>query len=53
MRIIGIIFMAVGLGILAFILYVLFVDKPSEIISPLPREQGVGIIVVTPTKTTR
>lgn len=51
MRIIGVVLMAIGFGILTFILYVVFVNRSVELISPLPQNQGVGITVVTPTKT--
>lgn len=49
MRMLGLVLMAVGFGILTFIIFLYFSNKEQRIISPIPSEE-VGIIVITPTK---
>jgi hypothetical protein len=49
MRIIGLILLSFGVAILIFIIY-LFIKENNRIISPIPENQGVKVIFVTPTK---
>ena len=47
MKKIGIVLIAFGLGVLAFVLYVLLFQNRG-IISPVPDSQGVKILYITP-----
>lgn len=49
MKNIGILLIAIGLGVLAFVLYTLFI-KDRGIISPVPDSQGVKVLYITPGK---
>ncbi len=49
MRIFGIVLLAIGVALLIFILFSFFREK-NKLISPLPEENGVKVIFVTPTK---
>lgn len=47
MKNIGILLIAIGIGVLAFILYTLFF-RNRGIISPVPESQGIKILYITP-----
>lgn len=47
MKNIGVLLIAIGLGILAFVIYMLFFQHKG-IISPVPDSQGVKILYITP-----
>ncbi len=47
MKNIGILLIAVGLGVLAFIIYTL-VFRNKGIVSPVPETQGIKILYITP-----
>lgn len=49
MRILGIILISIGLALLLFAGYN-FLKGRNKIVSPIPEEQGVRVIFVTPTK---
>lgn len=49
MKVFGLILIAVGIALLAFVAYNFFKEK-NKIISPVPVERGVKVIFVTPTK---
>lgn len=47
MKIVGLILMSVGLALLAFVLYAYFKNS-QELVSPIPDQEGVRVIFVTP-----
>lgn len=49
MRVIGLILIAVGVGLLLFGIYN-FVRERNRLVSPIPEKEGVRVIFVTPTK---
>lgn len=49
MKNIGLILIAVGLALLVFVGYN-FIRERNRIASPIPEEEGVKVIFVTPTK---
>lgn len=49
MRIIGIILVSIGLALFAFIAFNLLRDR-GEMISPVPQDNGVKVIYVTPSR---
>jgi len=44
---VGFVLLAVGLGVLAFIVYVI-ITQGGEISSPVPDQKGVKVIYITP-----
>lgn len=48
MRVFGFVLVAVGLGLLAFVLYTFFNDS-HKVLSPVPEQSGVKVIFITPT----
>lgn len=48
MKVFGFILIAIGLGLLLFVSYTFFKDA-NRTISPVPDDQGVKVIFVTPT----
>lgn len=49
MKIIGAIFIALGLALMVFLLF-MYLGEKDKIVSPIPEEKGVKVIFVTPTK---
>lgn len=49
MKRLGLVFIAVGLALLVFVLFNFFKEK-NKIASPIPDDQGVKVIFVTPSK---
>jgi len=49
MKNIGVILIAVGLGLLAFVLFNFF-KETNKVASPIPESSGVKVIFVTPSK---
>ena len=49
MKNIGVILIAVGLGLLAFVLFNYYKDS-NRMASPIPESSGVKVIFVTPSK---
>lgn len=49
MKAIGMVLIAVGLALLFFVLFN-FINEKNRIVSPIPQDQGVKVIFVTPTK---
>lgn len=49
MKKVGVILIAAGLALLIFVLYN-FVREKNKMASPIPEEQGVKVIFVTPSK---
>ena len=49
MKKLGFYLIAIGIGILLFVLYTLFI-KDQGIISPVPDSQGVKVLYITPGK---
>lgn len=49
MKNLGVVLIAVGLGLLAFVLFNLLKDS-NKIASPIPESSGVKVIFVTPAK---
>jgi hypothetical protein len=49
MKRVGLILIAVGLALLVFVL-INFVKDQNKVASPIPEDQGVKVIFVTPTK---
>jgi len=49
MKGLGIFLIAVGLALIIFLAYNFFVEK-NRLKSPLPEEEGVKVIIVTPSK---
>jgi hypothetical protein len=49
MRTLGLILLSIGIAIFIFIIY-LFIQEKNKTISPIPENQGVKVIFVTPTK---
>ena len=47
MKVIGAIFIVVGLALLFFIIYSFFKEK-NKFVSPIPEEKGIKVIFVTP-----
>lgn len=47
MKLIGVVLISIGLALLAFIAYLYFKDF-GQIVSPLPENNGVKVIFVTP-----
>ena len=48
MRIIGLLLLAIGLALFAFVGFNLLKDR-NKMVSPIPEEKGVKVIFVTPT----
>ena len=48
MRVFGLLFIIAGLALAAFVGYLMIKDK-DQIVSPIPQENGVKVIFVTPT----
>ncbi|MFZ6035364.1 MAG: hypothetical protein ACOYUB_04460 [Patescibacteria group bacterium] len=49
MKRLGLVFIAVGLALLVFVLFNFFKER-NKIASPIPDDQGVKVIFVTPSK---
>lgn len=49
MKLIGAIFIAIGLALLLFVVFN-FIKEKSRTVSPLPEDKGVKVIFVTPTE---
>ncbi len=49
MKVIGVVLISIGLALLTFVGYN-FLKESDRIISPIPDQQGVKVIFVTPTK---
>jgi len=49
MKNVGVILIAIGIALLAFVLFN-FLKESNRIASPIPEDQGVKVIFVTPTK---
>jgi len=49
MKNVGLILIALGLGLLCFIFYN-YAKEKNRIASPIPEDQGVKVIFITPTK---
>ena len=49
MKRLGLVFIAVGLALLVFVLYN-FLKERTKIASPIPEDEGVKVIFVTPGK---
>lgn len=49
MKKVGIILIGTGLALLSFVIFN-FIKEKNKIISPIPEEQGVKVIFVTPKK---
>ncbi|MBI3620322.1 hypothetical protein HY214_04240 [Candidatus Roizmanbacteria bacterium] len=47
MRIIGVLLIAIGLALLLFVGYA-FLKQNNRLLTPVPEEQGVKVIFVTP-----
>lgn len=47
MRIVGIVLFSVGLALLAFVGFH-FLQEKNKMVSPIPQEEGVKVIFVTP-----
>lgn len=48
MKIVGIVLISIGIAILAFVGYN-FLNNDNRLLSPVPEEQGVKVIFVSPT----
>ncbi len=51
MKVVGMILISIGLALGLFVIYS-FMKERNKIISPIPQEQGVKVIFVTPQATT-
>lgn len=49
MKKVGIILIGAGLALLSFVIFN-FIKEKNKIVSPIPEEQGVKVIFVTPKK---
>jgi hypothetical protein len=49
MRLFGLLFILLGITILLYISFTYFREK-DVVVTPLPEEKGVKVIIVTPTK---
>lgn len=49
MKKVGIILIGIGLALLSFVIFN-FIKEKNKIVSPIPEEQGVKVIFVTPKK---
>ena len=49
MKNVGIVFIAIGIALMLFVLYN-FIQEKNRLISPIPSDKGVKVIFVTPTK---
>lgn len=49
MKLFGIILLSIGVALFIFILYS-FLKENNRLISPIPQDNGVKVIFVTPTK---
>jgi len=49
MKNVGIILVAIGISLLLFVLYNVFVHQ-DQIVSPLPENKGVRVIFISPSK---
>ncbi|GAB4218671.1 MAG: hypothetical protein Fur009_0670 [Candidatus Microgenomates bacterium] len=49
MKKLGIVLIAIGLALLIFV-FINFLKEQNKIISPVPENQGVKVIFITPTK---
>jgi hypothetical protein len=47
MKNVGIVFVAIGIGLMLFVLYN-FVKEKNRMASPIPEDKGVKVIFVTP-----
>lgn len=47
MKKIGLVLVAIGLAILAFVIYV-YIRQSQQLISPVPEGQGIKVIYITP-----
>jgi len=47
MKLIGLILISIGLALLLFVAYN-FIQERNRLVSPLPEEEGVKVIFVTP-----
>lgn len=49
MKIMGIVLVSIGIALLLFTIYS-FIKEQNKTISPIPEDQGVKVIFVTPSK---
>jgi hypothetical protein len=49
MKGVGIVLVAIGISLLLFVLYNIFINH-DQIISPLPENKGVRVIFISPSK---
>ena len=49
MKKLGLLFIAVGLALILFVIYNIVIEK-SRTLSPIPENKGVRVIFVSPTK---
>ncbi|KKQ24474.1 MAG: hypothetical protein US40_C0003G0013 [Candidatus Roizmanbacteria bacterium GW2011_GWC2_37_13] len=49
MKKVGVVLIAIGLGLLTFVVFN-FVKEKTKMASPIPEEEGVKVIFVTPAK---
>lgn len=47
MKYLGLIMMAIGLSLLAFVFFN-FLKEKNKVVSPIPEEKGVKVIFITP-----